>query len=116
MDQARRMLNMRTKVDVWTQGVAETIREEIREKVRDLFCQYALPRRVWFYLKQIRHMKLAGITIGSTATGGEGKGKGRGKAIDSKYGDPVMDGPEDVIANGETLPLVSIYCHIRPTP
>jgi hypothetical protein len=114
MDQASRMLNMRIKADVWTQGVAENIREEIREHVRDLFCQRTLPRRVWLYLKQIRHMKLAGITIESTATG-EGKGEGRGKVTNSKYGDPAMDGPEDVIANGETLPLV-IHYPSRPTP
>ena len=38
MDQAAKMLNMRIKVDVWSQGIAENIRVEIRERVRDLFC------------------------------------------------------------------------------
>jgi hypothetical protein len=34
----------------------------------------------------------------------------------SKYRDPAMDGPEDVIANGETLPLVIIHYPSRPAP
>ncbi len=60
-------------------------------------------------------MKLVGITIESTATG-EGKGEGRGKVINSKYGDPVIDGLEDVIANGKTLLLVIIHYPSRSTP
>ncbi len=60
-------------------------------------------------------MKLVGITIESTATG-ERKGEGRGKVMNSKYGDPIMDGPEDVIANGKTLPLVIIHYPSRPIP
>jgi hypothetical protein len=35
--------------------------------------------------------------------------------MNSKYGDPAMDGPEDVIANCETLPLVIIHYPSRPT-
>ena len=116
MDQARKMLNMRIKLDVWTQGVTEAIREEIREKVRDLFCQYALPRRVWLYLKRIRHMKLASTSIDPAATGGKGKRNAKGKAVESKYGDPVMQGPEDVIANGEIRSLINIYYPIGSTP
>jgi hypothetical protein len=59
-------------------------------------------------------MKLAGITIESTATS-KGKGEGRGKVTNSKYKDPAIDKPKDVIANSETLPLV-IHYPSRPTP
>ncbi|KAH0538534.1 hypothetical protein FGG08_004867 [Glutinoglossum americanum] len=89
MDQSAKMLNMRIKVDVWSQGLAPDIREEIREKVRDLFCRYAAPQRVYYYLKRIRYMKLRGTETNLTPTG-------KAKAAGSERLD---DGPEDVIAN-----------------
>jgi hypothetical protein len=84
MDQGAKMLNMRIKIDVWTQGLDESFREKVRENLRDLFCQ--LPaRRVWFYLKNLRHMLLKGNgTVGSQ--------------LDS---DHLMGEPEDVIVNGK---------------
>jgi hypothetical protein len=57
MDQARKMLNLRIKIDVWTQGLNESFREGVRDDLRELFCQLP-PRRVWFYLKQVRNMLL----------------------------------------------------------
>lgn len=39
MDQAAKMLNMRIKVDVWSAGVDESIREQIQEHVQKLFCE-----------------------------------------------------------------------------
>lgn len=83
LDQSAKMLNMRIKIDVWTQGLDESFREKVRENLRDLFCQ--LPaRRVWYYLKRIRYMLL--------------KGDGTGESqLDS---DHLMGGPEDVIVNG----------------
>jgi hypothetical protein len=87
MDQAAKMLNMRIKIDVWSQGLDESIREEIREHLRDLFCQ--LPaRRVWYYLKRIRHMRMKGNKSDGTV----------GSQLDS---DNLLDGPEDVIVNGK---------------
>jgi len=43
MDQSAKMLKLRIKIDVWSKGIDESIREEIRNHLRDLFCQ--LPAR-----------------------------------------------------------------------
>ena len=84
MDQAAKMLNMRIKIDVWTRGLDKNFRENVRENLRDLFCQLP-PRRVWYYMKRIRYMLLKGIaTVGSQ--------------LDP---DHLLDGPEDVIVNGK---------------
>ena len=89
LDQAAKMLNMRIKVDVWSQRLDEHIRIEIREHLRDLFCQ--LPaRRVWLYLKDVRRMHL--------------QESGKGGTFESLDPDRIMEGPEDVIANGKCLP------------
>ena len=85
MDQARKMVNVRIKIDVWSQGVEESIREEIRENLRDLFCQLP-PRRVWYYLKRIRHLQLKGSINNESS----------GTSLQIKN---LVDGPEDVIAN-----------------
>jgi hypothetical protein len=90
-DQARRMLNMRIKIDVWSQGLDESFRAVIRERLRDLYCQ--LPaRRVWFYLKLVRTMLL--------------RGNGAHGMVGPQPGpEDIMDGPEDVIINGKYSPL-----------
>lgn len=90
MDQAKKMLNMRIKVDVWSRGVDELVRERIRKHVQELFCELP-PRRVFFYLKSIRHMILEGVE--------------RAETIGSKKPDteaPETE-PEDAIANGKSL-------------
>lgn len=87
MDQAAKMLKMRIKIDVWSQGLAENKRVEIRENLQDLFCQ--LPaRRVWLYLKRIRFMHMRErVPIGM---------------IDSQLdSNDMLDGPEDIIVNGK---------------
>ena len=86
MEQARRMLNMRIKVDVFTKGLDENFREGVRNNVRDLFCQLP-PRRVWFYLKHVRNMLLEDRNVVS-------------KDKTKLESDEVMDGPEDAIARG----------------
>ena len=84
VDQSAKMLNLRIKIDVWSNGIDESIREEIRNHLRDLFCQ--LPaRRVWFYLKRIRCLEL---------------NKRRPDDINFRLED-LMDGAEDVIVNGQ---------------
>ena len=55
MDQAAKMLNMRIKIDVWSNGLSEDRRRQIRETLGDLFCQLP-PRRIWLYLKRMRLM------------------------------------------------------------
>jgi hypothetical protein len=52
MDQARKMLNMRIKIDVFTKGLDERFREGVRKDLRELFCQLS-PQRVWLYLKSV---------------------------------------------------------------
>lgn len=88
MDQARRMVKLRIKIDVWSQGLDESKREIIRENLRDIFCQ--LPaQRLWFYLKQIRMME---------------QQESCRRLLDVADGAPdYFDGPEDVIAKGNTI-------------
>lgn len=53
LDQAKKMLNMRIKIDVWSNGLDEIRRQEFRDQMARLFWQ--LPaRRVWLYLKSVR--------------------------------------------------------------
>ena len=53
MDQAKKMLNLRIKIDVWSKGLSNSQREDIQLKLGKLFCQ--LPeRRMWLYLKSVR--------------------------------------------------------------
>jgi hypothetical protein len=101
MEQARRMLNMRIKIDVFTQGLKEDFREGVRENVRELFCQLP-PRRVWFYLKHVRSMLLQDRSIGP-----------KDPIATALEDDLIMNGPEDFIARGSiSFPLtktVDIY-------
>ena len=84
LDQAAKMLNMRIKIDVWTQGLDENFRKKVRRQLRNLFCQLSA-RRVWYYLKRIRHMLL--------------KGNGTVESqVDSNH---LISGAEDVIVNGK---------------
>ena len=84
MDQAAKMVKMRIKIDVWSKGLDEGVREKIRENLMDLFFQ--LPaRRVWYYLKHIRHMHARSDRLLGTQFNLEN----------------VADGPEDAIANGK---------------
>lgn len=84
MDQVHRMLNMRIKIDVWSQGREENKRQDIREKLRDLFCQ--LPaRRLWYYLKELRTML----------------SREPGDIPDLDEMQEYMKGPEDVIVKGK---------------
>lgn len=84
MDQARRMVKLRIKIDVCSQSLAEGQREQIRTNLRDLFCQL-LPRRLWFYLKRLRLMQLTDPLDTTDAT--------------SQY----MNGPEDVLVEGTSV-------------
>lgn len=84
LDQAAKMVNMRIKIDVWTQGLDESFREKVRENLRDLFCQLP-PRRLWYYLKHIKYMLLGGETA----------------PLGSQLGPYSLGEPEDVIVNGK---------------
>jgi hypothetical protein len=101
MEQARRMLNMRIKIDVFTQGLKEDFREGVRENVRELFCQLP-PRRVWHYLKQVRNMLLRDRSIGP-----------KDLIATALEDDLIMNGPEDSIARGSiSFPLIQDRRHL----
>jgi hypothetical protein len=88
------MLNMRIKIDVFTKGLDESFREGVRDDLCELFCQLP-PRRVWFYLKQVRNMLL----------------RGRNAVLEDELemdeAGVHMDGPEDPITRGS----IHLPCH-----
>lgn len=103
LDQATKMVNLRIKIDVWSKGTDERIREEIRNHLRDLYCQ--LPaRRVWYYLKNIRCMLL------------EGKKRNGLRflmaELPKRSSDLVMNGPEDVIVNANHIVRANDLCRL----
>ena len=90
IDQARKMLNMRIKIDVWSQGVDEYRRQEFRDQMARCFWQLP-PRRIWLYLKNVRILKLNGKKMA-----------GRQKVDASQLRFPDQRGyAEDVIAEGQ---------------
>ncbi|KIW69880.1 hypothetical protein PV04_02199 [Phialophora macrospora] len=94
LDQSARMLKLRIKIDVWTQGLDENFRENVRVNLRELFCQ--LPaRRVWYYLKRIRCMLLGDRAAGLQL------------ALDD-----MADGPEDVLVNASHLFSTHDLCRL----
>ena len=73
MEQAKKMVNLVIKVDVWIKHLSAGAKNEVRLNRQELLI--TLPaRRVWFFLKQIRNI--------------------------SRSNNPQLDGPEDVIAAG----------------
>lgn len=52
MDQARRMWKLRTKIDVWSKGLDEAVRNTARELLAEEYLQLS-PRRVWLYTFRI---------------------------------------------------------------
>ncbi|KAK3934673.1 hypothetical protein QBC46DRAFT_426139 [Diplogelasinospora grovesii] len=55
IEQARRMIRLRIKIDVWSQGLHESIRQNSRQVLEDTYVRFP-PRRVWLYLKLARAM------------------------------------------------------------
>lgn len=85
--QAALMWNLRIKIDLWSAGVDEAVRQRNRDYLIDMYLQ--LPRRrVWLYLKHWRATELAsseGMQGGTTGLSGR-----------------TLGDPEDVIARGES--------------
>ncbi len=80
------MLKLRIKLDTWTSGIDEDIREKAREELLALYCQ--LPtHRMWLYLKRVRFMFRGGTRIGMW-----------NEIEDSTLSVEDLHGPEDVIA------------------
>ncbi|KAI0165415.1 hypothetical protein GGR52DRAFT_558618 [Hypoxylon sp. FL1284] len=85
LEQAQRMLTLRIKIDVWSKGIPEPIREQARIWLGDIYVEGCPSRRILLYLKRIRAMILWHDKEGHTM---QEAGK------DSS----VLDGPEDTIA------------------
>ncbi|KAG6015479.1 hypothetical protein E4U43_005246 [Claviceps pusilla] len=81
MDQAARMFNLRIKIDVWSRGIDEQVRQRNRDALIEHFL--TMPRRrVWLYLKR---WKLTSLLHEGTAQRGH-------------MNNSPVEGPEDVIA------------------
>ncbi|KAJ3495104.1 hypothetical protein NLG97_g3636 [Lecanicillium saksenae] len=82
LDQAARMIRLRIKIDVWSQGISEDLRHANRVRLLDIYRQ--LPRRrLWLYLKRWRAMEL-----------------GQSRGVDAEA---FVDGPEDIVAKASRL-------------
>jgi cell division septal protein FtsQ len=98
MEQTKKMINMRIKVDVWFEGRDKNLQKCIRENVDDLFCQLPV-RIVWLYLKLFYYMMMNSSGVSQLENLGFG-------------GEDLVDGPEDIIAKSKilhNLPVYSIY-------
>jgi hypothetical protein len=101
------MWKLRVKIDVWSNGLEESLRQRNRELLIETYLRLP-PRRVWFFLKHIR------LAFLGQAAGLEGENELYDR------GDLYAQGPEDTIARGKCL-LSIIYaryinfevaCHI----
>ncbi len=90
MKQARLMWKLRVKIDVWSQGLDESLRQSNRELLIEAYLQLP-PRRVWLFVKHIRFAFLRQMA------GPEGENE-LYDLLDS-----FVQGPEDVIAQGKYL-------------
>jgi hypothetical protein len=97
-DQARRMLNLRIKIDVWSQGVDESIRQQARDNLLDLYCEFP-HQRIWLYLKHIRHMLLRPRHDNPSSPTSNPPGI-TNEIQQDHIAEESVEGPEDVIARG----------------
>lgn len=80
------MLKLRIRIDTWTKGLNDDLREKVREDLLDLYCQLP-PQRLWIYLKRWRFMINGGTILGL-----------RSDVHDYTLLAELLPGPEDVIA------------------
>ncbi|KAK7974548.1 hypothetical protein PG989_016396 [Apiospora arundinis] len=90
MKQSRLMLELRIKLDSWSNGVDEHIRQRNRELLVAAYLRCP-PRRIFFYVKAVRTMALMHL---------EACVKNN---IDENLLGPALNGVEDVIANASVL-------------
>lgn len=104
------MWKLRVKIDVWSQGLDQSLRQRNRDLLIEAYLRLP-PRRVWHFVKHIRFAFLARNT----------KLKGKNESYDPA--DSFVDGPEDTIAQGKysdfsVYPMhinFEVACHIiRP--
>jgi hypothetical protein len=90
MRQAALMWKLRVKIDVWSKGLDEPLRQRNRELLIEAYLRLP-PRRVWHFVKHIRFAFLtqkAGLT---------------GKNEPYDLVDSFLQVPEDIIAQGKYL-------------
>jgi len=86
MDQTRRMLKLRIKIDVWSQGLDESLRQRNRLLLIEIYLRLP-PCRVWFFVKRIRTASLE-----------------HSKAFQTEIDfDDCFQGSENIIARGKYL-------------
>ena len=104
------MWKLRVKIDVWSKGLDETLRQRNRDLLIEDYLQLP-PRRVWHFVKRIRFAFLSQKT----------RLKGENEPYDLV--DSFVQGPEDTIAQGKCLVSIvylgyinfEVACHIvRP--
>ncbi|KPM38266.1 hypothetical protein AK830_g8295 [Neonectria ditissima] len=89
LEQAHLMLKLRIKIDSWSQGVNEIVRQRNRLLLIDAYLRLP-PCRVWVFLKMMRHMVLGPKT----------KLKERS---DQPHENQAASDPEDVIARASHI-------------
>ncbi len=80
MDQSRRMLVLRVKIDSWSEGVDRAIRQRNRDFLNKIYLRLP-PPRVWLYFKRVRLMQVSDMS--------------------SQDISQIENGLEDVLAEGE---------------
>jgi hypothetical protein len=88
MEQSALMWKLRVKIDVWSHGLDESLRQRNRELLIEAYLRLP-PCRVWYFVKRIKFAFLSK--------------KPRLGAEDESYDplDPLVHGPEDTIAQGK---------------
>ena len=84
------MWKLRVKIDVWSQGLDESLRQRNRELLIEAYLRLP-PRRVWCFVKSIRFACLKQMA----------GPKGESEPYDLV--DSFVQGPEDIIAQGKCL-------------
>jgi hypothetical protein len=88
MEQAELMMKLRIKIDVWSSGIDERLRQKNREVLIETYLQFP-SRRVWFYLKHWRNTILQDLEDPPLT-------------VEHIYQQQLdIDGPEDVVAKGK---------------
>lgn len=88
MEQAGPMWKLRVKIDVWSKGLDESLRQRNRELLIEAYLRLPL-HRVWLFLKHIRFAVLGRVT---------------GLQVEDKTqisGDACEQEPEDTIVQGK---------------
>jgi hypothetical protein len=80
------MLKLRIKIDTWTKGLDEKVREKVRVDLLHLYWELP-PQRLWVFLKRWRFMINGGTILGL-----------RSDVHDYPLPAELLSGPEDVIA------------------